>query len=132
MLSYSRKSGLFVGVALDGSVIAVDRAANESAYGISGVLAACSTLAAAAVAYVAAQSFYFTATSIYESFLPDLLPQHRDVVVGLDRGVERVAARLEVGVANRDGDVSECERPMPSEVVGCDIIAIEVLTWVNS
>ncbi|PZF78503.1 hypothetical protein DK847_01435 [Aestuariivirga litoralis] len=34
-----------------------------------------STLAAAAVAYVAAQSFYFAATSIYESFLPDLLPQ---------------------------------------------------------
>ena len=39
MLSYSRNSGLFVGVALDGTVIAIDRGANESAYGISGVLA---------------------------------------------------------------------------------------------
>ena len=33
------------------------------------------SLAVAAAAYVAAQSFYFAATSIYESFLPDLLPQ---------------------------------------------------------
>jgi len=32
------------------------------------------SFAAAAVAYVAAQSFYFAATSIYESFLPDLVP----------------------------------------------------------
>ncbi len=39
VLSYSRNSGLFVGVALDGTVIAIDRSANESAYGISGVLA---------------------------------------------------------------------------------------------
>jgi lipid-binding SYLF domain-containing protein len=39
VLSYSRNSGLFVGVALDGTVIAIDRRANESAYGISGVLA---------------------------------------------------------------------------------------------
>jgi lipid-binding SYLF domain-containing protein len=39
VLSYSRSSGLFAGVALDGSVIAVDRRANESAYGISNVLA---------------------------------------------------------------------------------------------
>lgn len=33
------------------------------------------SLALAAAAYVAAQSFYFAATSVYESFLPDLLPQ---------------------------------------------------------
>jgi lipid-binding SYLF domain-containing protein len=39
VLSYSRSSGLFAGVALDGSVIAIDRRANESAYGISDVLA---------------------------------------------------------------------------------------------
>jgi lipid-binding SYLF domain-containing protein len=39
VLSYSRSSGLFVGVALDGTVIAIDKSANESAYGISGVLA---------------------------------------------------------------------------------------------
>ena len=32
------------------------------------------SLAFAAAAYVAVQSFYFAATSIYESFLPDLLP----------------------------------------------------------
>ncbi|MGI9245252.1 MAG: YSC84-related protein, partial [Steroidobacteraceae bacterium] len=39
VLSYSRSEGLFAGVALDGSVIAIDRKANESAYGISDVLA---------------------------------------------------------------------------------------------
>ena len=33
------------------------------------------SLALAAAAYVAAQSFYFAATSVYESFLPDLVPQ---------------------------------------------------------
>jgi lipid-binding SYLF domain-containing protein len=39
VLSYSRSSGLFAGVALDGSVIAIDKAANETAYGMSDVLA---------------------------------------------------------------------------------------------
>jgi lipid-binding SYLF domain-containing protein len=39
VLSYSRSSGLFAGVSLDGSVIAIDNASNETAYGISGVLA---------------------------------------------------------------------------------------------
>jgi lipid-binding SYLF domain-containing protein len=39
VLSYSRSSGLFAGVALDGTVIAIDKGANESAYGIAGVLA---------------------------------------------------------------------------------------------
>jgi lipid-binding SYLF domain-containing protein len=39
VLSYSRNSGIFAGVALDGTVIAIDRSANESAYGMSGVLA---------------------------------------------------------------------------------------------
>jgi len=39
VLSYSRSSGLFAGVALDGTWIVVDKGANESAYGISGVLA---------------------------------------------------------------------------------------------
>jgi lipid-binding SYLF domain-containing protein len=39
VLSYSRNAGLFAGVALDGTVIAIDRRANESAYGMSGILA---------------------------------------------------------------------------------------------
>ena len=39
VLSYSRSSGLFAGVSLDGSVIAIDRGANEAAYGVAGVLA---------------------------------------------------------------------------------------------
>jgi lipid-binding SYLF domain-containing protein len=39
VLSYSRNSGVFAGVALDGTVIAIDSGANETAYGISGVLA---------------------------------------------------------------------------------------------
>lgn len=36
-----------------------------------------SALLVAAIAYVAAQSCYFAATSVYESYLPDLLPQDR-------------------------------------------------------
>jgi lipid-binding SYLF domain-containing protein len=39
VLAYSRSEGIFVGVALDGSVIAVDDGANASAYGVSGILA---------------------------------------------------------------------------------------------
>jgi lipid-binding SYLF domain-containing protein len=39
VLSYSRAEGLFVGVALDGSVISVDDRANASAYGVSDILA---------------------------------------------------------------------------------------------
>ncbi len=39
VLAYSRSEGIFAGVALDGSVIAIDNAANESAYGVSGILA---------------------------------------------------------------------------------------------
>jgi lipid-binding SYLF domain-containing protein len=39
VLSYSRSSGLFAGVALDGSIIAIDDKANEAAYGIADVLA---------------------------------------------------------------------------------------------
>jgi len=38
VLSYSRNEGLFAGVALDGTVIAIDDGSNESAYGVSGVL----------------------------------------------------------------------------------------------
>jgi lipid-binding SYLF domain-containing protein len=39
VLSYARNEGLFAGVAIDGSVIAVDDDWNESAYGVSGILA---------------------------------------------------------------------------------------------
>lgn len=39
VLSYSRNEGLFAGVALDGTVIAIDDRSNATAYGVSGVLA---------------------------------------------------------------------------------------------
>jgi len=39
VLSYSRSSGLFAGIALDGTWIVIDNAANETAYGVSDVLA---------------------------------------------------------------------------------------------
>jgi lipid-binding SYLF domain-containing protein len=39
VLSYSRSEGLFAGVALDGSVLAIDDHANESAYGAEGIRA---------------------------------------------------------------------------------------------
>jgi lipid-binding SYLF domain-containing protein len=58
VLSYSRSSGLFVGVALDGTVIAIDKAANESAYGISGILA--SQILEGKVANVPAEAQAFT------------------------------------------------------------------------
>ena len=38
VLGYARNAGLFAGVALDGSVIAIDDDANASAYGVSGIL----------------------------------------------------------------------------------------------
>jgi lipid-binding SYLF domain-containing protein len=38
VLGYARNAGLFAGVALDGSVIAIDDASNASAYGVSGIL----------------------------------------------------------------------------------------------
>ena len=39
VLSYSRSEGLFAGVALDGSVLSIDSRANETAYGVTGILA---------------------------------------------------------------------------------------------
>ena len=39
VLSYSRSEGVFLGVAFEGTVIAVDDGANASAYGVSGILA---------------------------------------------------------------------------------------------
>jgi len=39
VLSYSRNEGIFAGIALDGTVIAIDAGANETAYGVSGILA---------------------------------------------------------------------------------------------
>jgi lipid-binding SYLF domain-containing protein len=59
VLSYSRNSGLFAGVALDGTVIAIDRRANESFYGMSDVLA--SQILAGKVANVPAAAQEFTA-----------------------------------------------------------------------
>jgi len=38
VLSYSRNEGIFAGVALDGTVIAVDDGSNETAYGVSDLL----------------------------------------------------------------------------------------------
>ena len=56
--------GLFAGVALDGTVIAIDQAANESCYGICGVLA--SQILANKVANVppAAQEFIAALTRV--------------------------------------------------------------------
>jgi lipid-binding SYLF domain-containing protein len=39
VLGYARNSGFFAGVALDGSVIAVDDGSNAEAYGVQGILA---------------------------------------------------------------------------------------------
>jgi len=39
VLAYARNEGIFAGVAIDGSVISIDSRSNESAYGVSGILA---------------------------------------------------------------------------------------------
>ncbi len=39
VLSYSRSEGVFAGVSLEGTVLAVDDGANETAYGVTGILA---------------------------------------------------------------------------------------------
>jgi lipid-binding SYLF domain-containing protein len=39
VLSYSRSEGVFAGVALEGTVLSIDDSANETAYGVSGILA---------------------------------------------------------------------------------------------
>lgn len=39
VLSYSRSQGVFLGVSVEGTVLAVDDGADESAYGVSGILA---------------------------------------------------------------------------------------------
>jgi lipid-binding SYLF domain-containing protein len=59
ILSYSRSSGVFAGVALDGTVIAVDAGANEAAYRTPGVLA--SQVLANKVANAPAKAQEFTA-----------------------------------------------------------------------
>jgi lipid-binding SYLF domain-containing protein len=55
--SYARTRGLFGGIALDGSVIAIDRSANASFYGKSGVTASDIFAGQAPVAPPTAQRF---------------------------------------------------------------------------
>lgn len=55
--SYSRASGLFAGVALDGSAITIDHRSNEQFYGRSGVLASEIIRTDAATAPATAQNF---------------------------------------------------------------------------
>jgi lipid-binding SYLF domain-containing protein len=55
--SYSRASGLFAGVALDGSAITIDHRSNEQFYGRSGVLASEIIRTDAATAPAPAQNF---------------------------------------------------------------------------
>lgn len=55
--SYSRASGLFAGVALDGSAITIDHRSNEQYYGRSGVLASEIIRTDAATAPATAQNF---------------------------------------------------------------------------
>ncbi len=59
VLSYSRSEGMFAGVALDGSVLSIDRRANETAYGMTGILA--SQILAGQVASAPEEARNFTA-----------------------------------------------------------------------
>ena len=54
--SYSRASGLFAGVALDGSALTIDHRSNEQFYGRSGILASEIIRTDAATAPVTAQN----------------------------------------------------------------------------
>lgn len=58
--SYSRASGLFAGVALDGSALTIDNSSNESFYGRPGVLASDIIRADAPAAPAPAQQFIAT------------------------------------------------------------------------
>jgi lipid-binding SYLF domain-containing protein len=57
ILAYARNEGIFAGVAIDGSVIAIDDKANASAYGVSGILASQILEGKVASAPPAAQAF---------------------------------------------------------------------------
>jgi lipid-binding SYLF domain-containing protein len=57
ILAYARNEGIFAGVAIDGSVIAIDDKANASAYGVSGILASQILAGKVASAPPAAQAF---------------------------------------------------------------------------
>lgn len=57
VLSYARSEGLFAGVALDGTVIAVDDTSNASAYGVPGILASQILEGSAGTAPPAASAF---------------------------------------------------------------------------
>jgi lipid-binding SYLF domain-containing protein len=57
VLSYARSEGLFAGVALDGTVIAVDDSSNASAYGVPGILASQVLEGSAGTAPPAASAF---------------------------------------------------------------------------
>ena len=61
ILAYARNEGIFAGVAIDGSVIAIDDKANASAYGVSGILAS-QILAGEVPAPPAARAFTDTLT----------------------------------------------------------------------
>lgn len=61
VLAYARNEGIFAGVAIDGSVIAIDDKANASAYGVSGILAS-QILAGKVPAPPAARAFTDTLT----------------------------------------------------------------------
>ena len=73
--SYARTRGLFGGIALDGSVIAIDRSANASLYGKAGVSATDIISGAAPAAPGTAQRFLerlaqATRTSVRQSPAP--------------------------------------------------------------
>ena len=57
VLSYSRNAGIFAGVALDGTVLPIDTGANETAYGVSGILASQILEGKVATAPPAAEAF---------------------------------------------------------------------------
>jgi lipid-binding SYLF domain-containing protein len=62
VLAYARNEGIFAGVAIDGSVIAIDDKANAAAYGVSGILA--SQILAGKVANVPPTAQAFTASLV--------------------------------------------------------------------
>ena len=70
------------------------------------------SLAFAAAAYVAAQSFYFAATSVYESFLPDLLPQHwRQKLSGFGWAIGYLGGAFAIVILLLAGEQARRSRP---------------------
>jgi UMF1 family MFS transporter len=96
------------------------------------------SLALAAGAYVAAQSFYFAATTVYESFLPDLLPQAwRQKLSGFGWAIGYVGGAFAIvvllllvrGQAESAGLIEDCFAVLAIISAALFLIVLSLMRW---